>query len=589
MAGTLAALLVPKICGIAAVFVGWGYLSARLLDMVRRPESNWSSSLRLPELGIIGFGGAYLFAVLAGLVAPLGGAVDWIFAGIGIAGFGWMAAAWFQRRKWRWADFGWLAALTLFVAWGTAYTPLNYDAGLYQLQAARYFESGPLPLGIANVHDRLGFNSAWLPISVLCSGSIFGKDGLFLVNGAAILIFLGAIGCHALDQYRRGRFGISGACAGAAVFLFVRASSGVLFSWFSLSPGADLPAAMICCWVLVAFLALLENAAAGEVHDRDVEIQRWFFVLVTATALAIITKLSQGPVALLLALALFLPGARRVWGRAIAFAVLLVAGWLVQGLTTSGCAAFPVARSCLAFLPWTSDPAVAARQAMVIRSWARAPGVRPENVPNGFGWLPLWWHRMMPEREFVWSLARGAAVLAGVAAILMIAVWIGSIANKEKDRANILKPALLALLVFCAGAAFWFLEAPDPRFGLGFLIGIPAFVFALAVEVSLQRQGARQARRLLAATLAVLVVWAGLSESRRLHRERGAIASYSWSQIPVPRLRSMTTSGGVTIRLPVKGDQCWDEPTPCTPEPGVAGSLHQSTLLGHTMYSHEKQ
>jgi len=106
------------------------------------------------------------------------------------------------------------------------------------------------------------------------------------------------------------------------------------------------------------------------------------------------------------------------------------------------------------------------------------------------------------------------------------------------------------------------------------------------VEVALDRQESDRPRRALFATLVVLVLWAGGSEALSLRRERGQIMDYAWKQLPMPRLRSTILTGGVKVLVPLNGDQCWGAPAPCSPEIGTLATLHRSSFLGHTMYSH---
>lgn len=57
----------------------------------------------------------------------------------------------------------WLGAISTYAtsaAW-------NFDSGLYHIPAIRWIADYRLPLGLGNLHGRLGFDSAWFPLSAL--------------------------------------------------------------------------------------------------------------------------------------------------------------------------------------------------------------------------------------------------------------------------------------------------------------------------------------------------------------------------------------------------------------------------------------
>jgi len=57
----------------------------------------------------------------------------------------------------------WLLILTF----NTGLLTSAYDTGLYHLQSIRWMNSTAVPLGLANLHDRFGFNSAWFSVNAI--------------------------------------------------------------------------------------------------------------------------------------------------------------------------------------------------------------------------------------------------------------------------------------------------------------------------------------------------------------------------------------------------------------------------------------
>jgi hypothetical protein len=114
---------------------------------------------------------------------------------------------------------------------------------------------------------------------------------------------------------------------------------------------------------------------------------------------------------------------------------------------------------------------------------------------------------------------------------------------------------------------FWFLSAPDTRFGYGAFFTLAA----LLLVVGLLRLGFAEASRGVRAAAAWLLA-AGLfftAFAAILRMEGGAApARASFISLPPPRVPSFEekkTAQGVVIRVPSGDDRCFAVPLPCTP------------------------
>ena len=574
-----------KISGLALTLIGWGDLAVRVIAGKKSSQSP-AAIPTFFESGIAGLCAVYLVSIAASTVCALGGPTQWIFVATGAAGLVALGKRGFQSARDGWTVFVIFAGLSAFIAYGTIRTEWNYDAGLYHLQEVAYFRSGPLPLGIANIHSRLGFNSSWFAISALCAGPVFGQEGSLLLNAAAMVIFLGALASRLIQGLRTGALGIAATLAAAVLLIFV--ACGALFWHFGLSPSPDLPSALSCAYTFCAFLTFAqglgdsEQARSGRAGAPALSL----LAMVLSASLAVTAKLSQVPVLLLavpmVALKSLRFGIREVphLYRILSFGALIIAGWMVQGIMTSGCFAYPAGASCLSFLPWAADPAKANLTASTIHSWAQVAGTPASRIPPGIGWVSIWYDQVFRWREFA-----AAAVWIGLGLLLVggvLSVWrlCSNERNWAASRRDLVTCARLALLISVIGVAFWFLAAPDPRFGLGFLVAAPALGFALLAGPMLHR-GAGIAGRLGFLIVPVLVLAASVFAADQLYESKSP--RWSWRQVPAPQLFTTTSTGGVTMRVPAEGDQCWDAAIPCTPEPPA--TLQRSTLLGHVMYS----
>ncbi len=215
---------------------------------------------------------------------------------------------------------------------------------------------------------------------------------------------------------------------------------------------------------LVSFLAWALWAAALERGEGGLGPEA-----LPAALLSILALLLKASAAPLLGFGVVLLLVRRssversTW-RALAIAApAAVLPWLARGVAQSGCLVFPAAPTCLSFLPWAVPRDRVAEIARVIGDWARAPGL---NAPPLSTWVPLWLPGVLadyPEAKLL-----PAIFLLGLALLAVV------------------RPRLTAAFAWVTGgaalsSAFWFLTAPDMRFGLGALHALALAPAALAL------------------------------------------------------------------------------------------------------------
>ncbi|HSF30537.1 MAG TPA: hypothetical protein VLK82_08720, partial [Candidatus Tectomicrobia bacterium] len=124
-------------------------------------------------------------------------------------------------------------------------------------------------------------------------------------------------------------------------------------------------------------------------------------------------------------------------------------------------------------------------------------------------------------------------------------------------------PALAAVLAGAVGIAFWFLTAPDLRFGSVFIL-----VFFAAVSspiLAFPGQGKRLVVLVFLATLG-LSYWGGALD---IHLPNERPAWVDVQPVPAKPVKCLVVNAGQistqVVFVPVTGDQCGNSPLPCTP------------------------
>ncbi|HEY6099685.1 MAG TPA: hypothetical protein VIW03_09660, partial [Anaeromyxobacter sp.] len=487
--------------------------------------------LDLGRTGLLGLAVLAIAGTLVHLVAPVRPWVGGAAFAIGLVLFvrnartllrGTAAATWIAMG---------LALAAL--AFASDYPQRHYDMGLYWLQSVRWVTDSPQQLGIAALQVRFGFNSIWFTVCAMLEHPLAeGQSGSFAI--ALVSIFGAWIAADGVRDVVDGRRTFA-AWLAASTALLVAACMQHLGGH-----SADGAVAVL------GFVAVVSWARAFE-RDEAFEANARLAIVLAAFAFAV--KISAA-IWLAAAPALLLLRSRRAWREvvpAVWVTAALLVPWVVTGYLASGCPLYPSTFGCLPF-PWTTPEWVGVEHERAIRGWARNPWHLPDRTLGNWAWVPAWAGRTL-EDGIVRLLA--AALVAGAAGVALV-----------RRPAS---PGFWALAaVALAGLGFWFVGAPTPRFGWAYL-----FAIALAPASEAAARLAALPRRWIAGALgavaiagAVGMAVASLGWMRQVPWEKRS--PISWPELPFAHTKEMRSSDGLTIRLPMKGDQCWSAPPPCT-------------------------
>lgn len=554
---TVATALLVVIPALMGLGVALDALVARVAGARVRPTPG--------EAGMMGCVLLWLAGALAHVLVPLSQGVAAVAVSLGLAAFAWHAA----RGGWR-GELGTAAAAAVIVlpvvAWIAFRASLNYDTGLYHLQTIKWNQDGAVTLGLANLHSRFGFNSSWLVVATLLDLPRLGRAAILLPSAMLAACFFLAIAGR-LRAGARGSWARLCALTVAltyAVAVLVRPPDHLRLVGLDTlgSPTPDLAVTLIGLYVTLLCLEMLESK-----DERSVGLS----VLLSSFALTV--KLSAAPLLAGVVVAVAAGSRRGGLSRRRMAGLALVGGavllpWVARGLLLSGCVAYPVASSCVTRLPWAVSSEQARAVAGHIASWARRPIALAPGQADA-GWFADWWSRFSSS-----GLAVVVAVLLGLAALLwtagLVARRLG--ARREEWSGNSL-PVWPALGINLIGVAFWFVSAPDPRFGLGYILGACALVATLAAGTL---PGASVLARGLGRCLTVVLVALAARVAVDVAASPARELSAPWPVFPPVGVRTGVIASGQAVTVPATLDQCWDLPLPCTHENEFDGRLSMS-------------
>ena len=543
---------------LAASYYGWGGASLRLLRLSDEgPESpvmpiwiGWAMTLFLfqllhlvlpitPSVAIPVFvlGLAFSIPLLWGQIARLPDGRPSLLIQATVISFFFLSAVYIASRA--------------------MLPPTNYDSGLYHFNAVRWVNSYPIVPGLGNLAGRLAFNQSFFVYAATLNVLPPFEHGRSLANSFLLLLTLATLTPSLLSIARRPsllleehpfKYAADLLLLPTIVFL-------ALFSNGLTSPTPDLASTLLQSVMFV----MLAHGLADWLNGRKEQNYRVAILVILATT-AVTIKLSNLAVSAVIigfAVAYFykvsgfsIKGACRLF---LPSTIILLL-WGLRGFILSGAPLYPSTIG-YASVEWSVPRESVVEMANWIYSWARVPNTQWKSVLGGWGWLHPWFLRMRAEHmaDLIYPLLT-ASLLCLITAVVS---RFGSMRRPQLLEWSILLPSTVGLL-------YWFLSAPEPRFTnaiVGLAVISAALLFLLTVRGSVPRW-------IFLTTFCFLLVAADIQPVFYSFQYRALITVVStsgWQPIPQVPLKSEVTASGLTVYVPVSGDQGWDSSLPSTP------------------------
>jgi hypothetical protein len=440
-------------------------------------------------------------------------------------------------------------AMILSMATRSAGPCLHYDTGLYGASTVNWFITYPIVPGLANLHGRLGFNSSlFLWTAALYKGGL-GTLSYRIVGGMVVGVAAAVI-LAAIGRLLRGNLILTD------VFLLILTIP--LFSWIErdelVGTNTDLPST-ICC-LLGAYFVFQALSGVFVPHNimrlRMVSACVLFSLAIVFKISTVIFAASSFVICLVILLSMsdsVVERRQSIFASLVLF-TLIVIPWIFRGYILSGYPFYP-SHWFGAAVDWRVPPESTKMVALGIRAWAR---MRHAPIYQTYGW-----HWVRPWFEDVRSNRVNFAVpfliaLSGSALLLLSSV---------QKRSPQLRQSLWLLVPSVGAVTFWFLAAPDPRLGQAAIWGTAATLGSCGFLRLVERSGVRL--KLLVVTTLCLGLWSLNPRSLWNSSYRQVFKVRQFSPFPQSETKILQTRSGLEVRVPVKGDQCWDAPLPCTP------------------------
>ncbi len=443
----------------------WGGLLLEWLKIIFR-----DNTFILPHFSIICLAGFAAITVIAGILSllmPLGG---WqalllisspcllLFFRKGNRGF-------YSRLKNQFTDlhpvvlFLLLASLVLILLMST--WKINHpDTLAYHAQTIQWIEKYRVIPGLVHLYTRYGYQGQWFVSCAFFSFRFTGTEALTFINSTVITWYFLFI-VQKINAYHKDR----GSKINSILWLLLFAGSCLSYTQVRLTVTSANPdfIATIVIWT-VFYLFLKERDGRSTVH--------WLLIVILSI-FSITLKVSAIPIFILSAYSIIqLFRLKKIKASVIAcfLALLIMSPFLTRNIITTGYLVFPSVFPDIVLVDWKYDNYRTKLEKDYITAYARThANYTKEEIEKTIAmpagrWLPLWWqNNSVADKVILLVLA-----LSFITAIARLKAIIRSPLHVK-----------MALITAMSGIAFWFIQAPDPRFGFGFIIAFIAVVFAL--------------------------------------------------------------------------------------------------------------
>ena len=343
-------------------------------------------------------------------------------------------------------------ACAIYILLLTVGVPTFIDTYLYHAQTIHWIEDYGCVKGIANLHDRLGFNSSFHAFSALYSMKWLFHQSLHATNGWNIILL------QAFTLWKLYR-GISQ----KKIIISALSVSGFMYSIFacgySSSMGADIPAAAFVLILLILWCETIET------NPKNTDS----YALLSVFAVYIVTvKFSCALFSLLFFYPAYLLVKEKKIKKIILYitlGLLVAAPFFIRTVLITGWLIFPFSAIDFFSFDWKVPVQIVDAQSNLITTYARLPDdmAYANTHKSLIDWMPRW---ILAQNKF--------ELIIFVSNILLLLAEFAHLIIQFIKKQTLSFVWIVTKSVVALCFLYWFFCAPAVRFGWSSMLFFPA-------------------------------------------------------------------------------------------------------------------
>lgn len=310
------------------------------------------------------------------------------------------------------------------------------DTQAYHAQNIQWIRKFPVVPGLGNLHDRFAFNSMFFVISALFTFKI-NYVLVFPLNGICYIVLIIKLFSLYSKEIKQSVW--------KAVFYMLI----LLISLVTLIPNLNTPSPdMICAILTISVFIMILDKSHSNTQPNFIQVLLLSFMIFTCISYKISTLFIIGSILIFIKKDVI-----KISFLIVGAAILIIVPFLIRNYYLSGYLIYPFPAIDLFNVDWKIPYTNVLETKSVIEAWARIPVLSYHEVleMKFSEWIFTWFKQM----NFYNKLLIGVNLFSLITFIIML----------------IRKDFFLAATQFIIliNLAFWFIEAPDPRFAYGFI------------------------------------------------------------------------------------------------------------------------
>lgn len=539
-------MLISIIAWIYITFLcwSWGILFWKLTRSITR------SDVSTPHFSIVCLSGLSLITIVAGILSlfiPLGEWwVQFIFIIPALTIFFIKSDQYFfssLKRQFyllHGISLALLISLLLLILVMGSWKIVHPDTLGYHAQTMQWIEKYKAVPGLVHLHVRFGYQGLWFVDCALFDFGFTGTQGITFLNSTVLFWFLLFI-VNRIDHnfFKEGKklFGVS--------WILLLVLSMWSYTQVRLTATSASPDFIATIFVLSIIYILIER------ETKKFSANEWLLAAVLSIV-AVIIKLSTAPILIIAIVATvnFLVKKKyKLFLTCVIIGVFGFTAFVARNIITSGYIVFPNTAIDIANVDWKYSTELTAREKNYITAYAKKYGVvttkeiNEVNDQNITEWLPGWWNNRSAADKTIISL-------------FLLSLIVSILSFKRIIDAGAV--SILIVLTMLGGIIFWFMNAPDPRFGFGFILGTIALTSYFVFRDQEIQFGKNLTNILLICCIVSAIAYTGYRFKNFF--SKGQLISPMG--IPVNDYKTFDCDG-VKINSPVNGE-FGKTPVPCT-------------------------
>lgn len=432
-------------------------------------------------------------------------------------------------QYWKW---GLLLLALISVLTATLGHPKNVDSGNYHVQQIQWMSKYSIVPGLGNLLFNYAYNqSSFLVESLFSFSSIFDNPIRTLNGFLAFAVISNAI--MGLN-IKNSKLNIIHAFTIVFFFVYYR-------NWLS-SPSPDIVIALI---VYSVFFLSIRKINESKSTDVDFTLVSILFIALSAVTIKLSAALLPLVVLLFMILSRNNSIIRRFTGIAFLFGLLILTPWLARSVIYSGYLIFPVAELDLFQVDWKIPTVVVHAVKDAILAFSINPELPTQDIIS-LSYI---------ERLSVWYNHNSIVDILLLFTVLLIQlVFVIKLANNRVKNTQQKELTFVGFVIF-VNLVFWFVNAPDFRFGspylylflaISLLIYLPSKIIdSKAVSIGL-----------------IVISTVGLIRKMQIDQ----LMEYPLYAAEYKKPNVNYSEGiGFKAAVPQIGISCWNHPLPCIP------------------------